>query len=53
MQVHRDVLWGDYGNADTARQVLGARVHHMTLPLEDALRENQHRTDDGVWMGGD
>lgn len=49
MQVDGDVLWGDDGHADTAGQVLGAWVHHMALPLEDALGEDQHGPDDGFW----
>lgn len=49
VQVYRDVFRRDDGDAHTARQILGAWVHHVTLAFEDALGEDQHSPDDGFW----
>lgn len=45
VQIYWNIFRGDDGDSDTARQVLGAGVDNVTLPLKYALCEDEHCTD--------
>ncbi len=49
VQIYWYVFWGDDGDSDTARQVLGAGVDDVALPLKYPLCKDEHCTDDGFW----
>lgn len=48
VQVHGDVLGRCDGDADGAGEVVDTGVHHVAFTRKNALRENQHCSDDGV-----
>lgn len=48
VQVHGDVFGRCDGDADGAGKVVNAGVHHVAFTCKNALRKNQHRSDDGV-----
>ena len=49
MQIYWYVFWGDDGDSDTARQVLGAGVDDMALTFKYSLCEDEHCADNGFW----
>lgn len=52
VQVHGDVLGRCDGDADGAGEVVDTGVHHVAFTRKNALRKNQHCSDDGVIRGG-
>lgn len=51
VQIYWYIFWGDNGDSDTARQVLGAGMDNMTLSFKYPLCKDEHCTDNGFWRG--
>lgn len=46
VKVNWNVFWRNDGDTDTAREILSARVNHVTLTFKNTLSKYQHGSND-------